>query len=123
MMLRNSFYQIKDEQFSDNILKAVLDIEPDHYVFNGHFPEQPIVPGVFQIQLIKELLSHVTKATLQLDTSKEIKFLRPISPEVFKGLEVIITIKEQTEEQISFSSQIKNSKAVFLKYRGIYKVL
>lgn len=122
MMLRNNFYEVKQEQFEENAVHAILDLNAAHEVFEGHFPEQPIVPGVFQIQVIKELLAKATNSKLQLDASKEIKFLRPISPEAFKNLEVIINIKDQSENAISFSAQMKNAEAVFLKYRGVYKV-
>ncbi len=123
MVLKNNFFQIRSEQFSENILNVNVQIDETQEVFKGHFPDQPIVPGVFQLQIIKELLMHTFKTGLRLETSKEIKFIRPISPEVFKNLDVLIRIKDRTKEHITFSAQIKNSEAVFLKYRGIYKML
>ncbi len=45
---------------------SALHIEPHAACFNGHFPQRPILPGVVQLQLIVDHLSHSTAQPLAL---------------------------------------------------------
>ncbi len=122
-ILTNSFYVMNAMHVGENSVLASIILNASHEVFKGHFPEHPVVPGVFQIQIIKEFLEEFTNSKLQLETSKEIKFIQPITPAMFENLNVKIEIKEKTNEQITFSAQLKNAESVFMKFRGTYKIV
>ncbi|MEP6663612.1 MAG: hypothetical protein ABJC04_08100 [Verrucomicrobiota bacterium] len=50
-------------------------------VFAGHFPDRPILPGVFQIEMARVLAEKVLSDALQVREVARAKFLRPILPE------------------------------------------
>ena len=55
--LRNDFYTVKEKkQISEKEISVVIELNQQHAIYSGHFPDQPIVPGVCQIQIVKELL-------------------------------------------------------------------
>ena len=55
-MLLNNFYTIKSiDKKDDQNYTVVLFINENHEVFKGHFPGNPIMPGVCMMQIIKEL--------------------------------------------------------------------
>jgi len=48
--------------------------------FKGHFPDNPILPGLCQIQCILVLLSRVLKKNIILNSIKKIRFLNTVLP-------------------------------------------
>jgi 3-hydroxyacyl-[acyl-carrier-protein] dehydratase len=50
-------------------------------VFAGHFPGRPLVPGIFQIELVQLAAETILRSSLELRTIDRAKFLRPILPE------------------------------------------
>ena len=49
--------------------------------FNGHFPGQPILPGVCQIQCAVSLLSKAMSTPLKLASVVKVKFLNTVGPD------------------------------------------
>ncbi len=50
--------------------------------FSGHFPENPILPGIAQIGIVFELLKKTNDHPLVLDSVKRIRFKKAIGPEI-----------------------------------------
>ena len=80
MLIENFYKMLSIIQGDDNSLKASLEIDKDHPVFQGHFPGFPVVPGVCMMQIIKELLEEKLGKNLQLVSAGSIKFLSLINP-------------------------------------------
>lgn len=66
--------------------------------FHGHFPGNPILPGIAQIALITEILNRADASGYTLDTVKRVKFLSPALPE--KTLSAEVTCRPGDEEAI-----------------------
>ena len=95
-MLISSFFKIKkiDKKNSINF-EVKLEINKDDAVFEGHFPKQPIVPGVYSITMVKEVVEYVLQEKLTLNKAKDIKFFVPIIPDKNQFLNLILEIKYQ----------------------------
>lgn len=79
-MLLNDLYTITATSSSDDILEAKIRLDQSHKIYKGHFPGQPITPGVVEIQMIKEVLGHHLNRTLELETVGRCKFLSVLDP-------------------------------------------
>ncbi|RZK17507.1 MAG: 3-hydroxyacyl-ACP dehydratase [Hymenobacter sp.] len=80
-MLQNSFYTLEGApETTATSVHATIRLNPAHAIFTGHFPGQPVVPGVCMLQIIKELLEGATQQTMQLVTAGNIKFLTVLTP-------------------------------------------
>ena len=55
-MLINDFFQIQNIDSLPNSIEAKIELNASHQIFDGHFPNNPITPGVIQLQIVKELL-------------------------------------------------------------------
>ncbi len=69
-MLLKDLYKIKSFTYADGKVNTEVIINKDHEIFTGHFPDNPVMPGVCMIQIIKEL----TEKALDLTLFMEYKF-------------------------------------------------
>lgn len=59
---------------------ARFDIPPDHPCFPGHFPGQPILPGVLLLERVMSLAQASLGQSLNECTVYNVKFLAPVAP-------------------------------------------
>ena len=59
---------------------ARFDIPPDHPCFPGHFPGQPILPGVLLLERVMSLAQTSLRQPLNECTVYNVKFLAPVAP-------------------------------------------
>lgn len=91
-MLLPGFYKILEIHFNDNQLQAVIELNKEHNVFKGHFPNNPVTPGVCMLQIFKELTEQVTHKTLFIKECTNVKFMALINPETDPILQISIDI-------------------------------
>lgn len=81
-MLLKDFYKLQSlDKTGSNVYTAGITINAGHEVFKGHFPGNPVTPGVCMIQIIKELAQEITGSSLQMKSASNVKFLAIINPE------------------------------------------
>ena len=120
-MFVNDFYTYRLIRQTDDVIEATITINPKHRIFDGHFPEYPLVPGVVQIQIIKEVASQCLNGQLQLVQSKSIKFLAMISPLQVQELQLRIAYRFLDENHYKIEAQLYNDTRSFLKLKGTYR--
>jgi 3-hydroxyacyl-[acyl-carrier-protein] dehydratase len=119
-MLNNTFFSFTTPETDGGLLKTTISLNPAHNIFKGHFPGNPVVPGVCMMQMIKEVLENQLDKKLQLVKADNIKFLSFINPNQHKqvGLEIKISM---LDEQVKADAQLVNEGIVFLKFKGVFK--
>ncbi len=121
-MLIEGLYKVNEITQVNSEITATISLNPTHDIFNGHFPGNPIMPGVCMMQVIKELTEEVLKEELFLQKSTNIKFMAKINPEVNPDL--LIKIDYSVEDGIV---KLKNSTyfddTLALKLSSIYKIV
>ena len=81
-MLMNDFYTYRDAHKSDHSFTCKIIFNPQHDIFKGHFPGQPVVPGVCMMEMVKEFLQQVMGKQLWLRNAGNVKFLQLITPDI-----------------------------------------
>ena len=79
-MLIKEFYKIISLSSDEFGINSTIKLNQDHEVYKGHFPEQPIVPGVIQLQIVKEILESHLQKKLFMGNVIQVKYLIPITP-------------------------------------------
>ena len=128
-MLLNDFYRIieekkSEEDITDGTLKHQfykLKLNGSHPVFEGHFPGNPVVPGVCQIEMIRELVGRVSGIDFKLSDADNIKFLAMISPALYPEVSMNLDVKEIVGQLANVNGSIFNDEMIFLKFRGTFK--
>ena len=99
-----------------------MKLHKEHDVFKGHFPGNPIMPGVCMIQMIKELTEQVTGKALFLSAASNVKFMAKISPEENEIIDLVLTITED-DTMIKVKNITSYEETVALKLTATFKVI
>jgi 3-hydroxyacyl-[acyl-carrier-protein] dehydratase len=96
----------------------------EHKIFDGHFPGEPILPGVCMVQFVRECLEKVLNKKLQLNSSKTVKFINIINPINEKLLVLEIKTTYTEDGLVEARAVIKNNESkVFFQMRGVWDLL
>ena len=121
-MLILEFYTIEDFQLAENKVIAKLRLNPKHEIYTGHFPDQPIVPGVVQLQIVKELVEKATNQKMMMTEMSFAKFLRMIIPQTSALITFVIDFN-QKNNAISFAAQITGEEVTYSKVKGTFSIV
>lgn len=113
-MLNDNLYKIDSFSNQDGKIEASVTINAAHKIFEGHFPGQPVLPGVCMMQIFKELVEKALSLQLFLYQADSSKFLSMVDPRVSPELTFIIDYTT-TEGYVKASAVLKGKEATFLK--------
>ncbi len=121
-MLNKDFFKIIEFIENDdnvNQFAARIELNAGHDIFKGHFPGEPIVPGVCLLQMAKEILEERLKVKLQLIKAPNVKYLSIVNPDVDPAIEYQFQVN-RLEQQITADISAKNHEAVCIKMKVVY---
>lgn len=114
-MLRPDFYTLASFD-SDrlSVVEATVILHPEHSIFAGHFPGQPVVPGVCMLQIIKECLEQAVSRKLLLNQAASIKFLTMLVPTA--GQEILLRAEFNCATDVLISNaSLHTAASTFIK--------
>ena len=94
-MLIKGLYTVTEFQYKEQEVKSIVELNKDHEIFKGHFPGNPVTPGVCMLQIIKELTEQALGKSLLLTVASNIKFMAIINPNLNPTLSLLISITEE----------------------------
>ncbi len=109
MLLRNNLYTVTHKEVDGLKGHFVLALNPSCFIYQAHFPGEPITPGVCIVQMGKELLEDLLEENLQkkvgleISKVKNVKFLSVISP----NESTVITYQMKKVEMSEDGSEMK----------------
>lgn len=119
-MTNKRLINIFSRELTSNNIEIGFKINPEHIVFKGHFPDNPIVPGVLEMQVAEMFLLESLLIDAKLFSISNVKFSRPIFPNnnnsylcqinylINEGfLECVIFIKDCSFTYMSMQSKYK----------------
>ncbi|MEG1553484.1 MAG: hydroxymyristoyl-ACP dehydratase [Rikenellaceae bacterium] len=95
--MNNKVFKVKFLSSSEQVFKYSAEVITSHIIFNGHFPQHPVVPGVCTINMIKDCIEDIVSRQVRYDYIKECKFLSAIEPSSHSILNVNMTIEEESD--------------------------
>jgi 3-hydroxyacyl-[acyl-carrier-protein] dehydratase len=121
-MLKDEFYKITSINAESNVINATLVINETHKIFKGHFPGQPVVPGVCMMQMVKEITAIALEKELQLIKADELKFLQVIDPRGNKEIKVRIQYSSASATALSMSATLVIENSICFKLKGSFRI-
>lgn len=116
-MTRN-FFNITSIHRDESKIDASVRLNPAHEIFKGHFPDMPIVPGVFILEITKNIAKTVFNQSFTYTTVDDCRFVSLINPEETPQIDFsIIFDMERGKIQcvVSAQQQIKAKIKAHLK--------
>jgi 3-hydroxyacyl-[acyl-carrier-protein] dehydratase len=121
-MLLHDFYKIISlEKTAESKYLVMILINEEHEVFQGHFPGNPIMPGVCMMQIIKELTEQITKSSLFMQSLSNVKFMALINPFNTPELRLELDIVTTDEGLIKVKNISYFNDTVALKLSSVYR--
>ncbi|MBA4145538.1 MAG: hypothetical protein C0523_07240 [Cytophaga sp.] len=118
-MLLNDFFHILHCKNEQQTITATLQINKQHAVFNGHFPGQPVVPGVCMMQMVKEVLERETQQKYLIREADHLKFLTLLDPTVHPEIEAEIK-SESTTDGLKVVATLFTGDVIFFKIKSTF---
>jgi 3-hydroxyacyl-[acyl-carrier-protein] dehydratase len=118
-MLKDDFYRIVTLDTSNPLVTGLLELNPGHAIFKGHFPGTPVVPGVCMMQIVKEITEIKAGKSLRLSTADLMKFLAVVDPMVNKELTLELSYNH-TGDQVHVSASLSAGGKVCFKFKGTF---
>jgi 3-hydroxyacyl-[acyl-carrier-protein] dehydratase len=115
-LLLNNLYSIQSLAESENQIEAAIILRPDHAIFSGHFPGQPVLPGVCMMEMVAEVMGDYLKTSFRISGGPLIKFLRMIDPRMNPLIH--LEIKYHPSSPITITNgRIFAGSDVFMKFQ------
>lgn len=121
-MLLKNFYKVeKIEKIAEGKYSAIIFLNNEHAIFKGHFPGNPVTPGVCMMQIIKELSQEITGKPLLMTSASNVKFMALINPDTHPRLRLELDISGDLESEIKVKNVTYFDETVALKLTNSYK--
>lgn len=119
-MCLKDLYRISEFAADEGSFSAAISFNPEHDIFNGHFPAQPVVPGVCLIHIVKEITSRISGEKMQLQKGINTKFLQLIDPRKSPGLSIQGMFSSTETGEMRITATISGEETTFFKFKGIF---
>lgn len=110
------FYQTERYESEGGTVCATIRLHSQHDIFKGHFPNNPVTPGVCMLQIFKELTENHLQRKLQIKECSNVKFMALINPEIHPVLQLDLTVSEAELDvfKVKATASFENTTAIKL---------
>jgi 3-hydroxymyristoyl/3-hydroxydecanoyl-(acyl carrier protein) dehydratase len=100
------WYELIDiESSEDREIRANIQVPAESPWFDGHFPGEPVLPGLAQISMVFDIIQQASEGQWSVSSVSRVRFKRIVRPE--DRLEVIAAPLKKEADGFSFSIQNK----------------
>lgn len=119
MNLLKDFYQVLSiDSSSPSACVIKLELNAKHPVYSGHFPGNPVLPGVCTLQIIKECTEAFWEGSFQYTQIGSCKFLSAINPVTHRRLTLTLSLNRQEENNFRLIAEGTAEENPFIKLKA-----
>lgn len=122
-MFLDTLFHIDSEQISDNQADFTVRLNPSHPIYKGHFPNDPITPGVCVVQIAIDLFTHLRRQEYILSQAKNIKFIQIIRPHEYEQVEYRLSWEPLDDGNYTVKVVVAHNETIFSKMSVILTAL
>lgn len=118
MLLENKFYRVLSEERGEGLsAKYRVAILPECNVYDGHFPGDPVCPGVCNIETIKECAILLCGEQLRYSTIKQCRLTALATPTVCPEVGVQVNLSP-SGEGYALQATIADDRQTYMILKG-----
>jgi len=118
MRLQNEMFTVVSEAIDEMQIR----LNAEHFIYQAHFPGNPITPGVCIVQIIGELLQNrLGGKSLMLDRIVNLKFVSIISPTEHPEVTVKFSSVQPEEDECKVKGTLEAEGTVLTKFSVVFK--
>ena len=119
-MLLDDFFYINKIQKNEDAILATLMVNAEHPIFLGHFPGQPVVPGVCMMEMMKETMAKGLSVHLRILKSENMKFLTVQDPRINPLVNAEIRYSEK-DGKFGINAILFAGDVIFFKLKATFE--
>ncbi|MDR2038535.1 MAG: hypothetical protein LBQ60_11490 [Bacteroidales bacterium] len=112
MKLKGDLYNVVDLHKDADKIEYILRLNPSHFIYQAHFPGNPVTPGVCILQIVKELSMEHLQCDLFLKKISKVRFLHVIHPVENNQVNLTLTIS-QDDHSYKATATVYNQERTF----------
>ncbi len=118
-MLLGNYYRVDSIRKEDG--ESIFDISlvPECPVYDGHFPGDPVSPGVCNIQMIKECAESIVGMHLMLEELVQCRLTSVVSPMTCPRISVYISLSEGSDAGFILKASLRNGNVSCMTLKAV----
>lgn len=117
-MFRNDLYTLLENRAEVAGVCFRIRLNAEHPLFKGHFPAQPVLPGVCTLSIVRECLADIVACPVRFTEIRECKFTAAVDPRTTPELEIRLTAANG-----ALQSSVTDGERTILKLKAQYAPL
>lgn len=122
MLLKDKFYSIIKEEKTEGQGTYHVAILPDCNVYEGHFPGDPVCPGVCNIETIKECAMMLTGKDLRIKSIKQCRLTTIATPTVCPEVDIQVNATDNNDGTMLIVATIADDKQTYMTFKGTCQI-
>jgi 3-hydroxyacyl-[acyl-carrier-protein] dehydratase len=119
MKRASDLYTIRITGITGTRISALVLLDPEHAIYDGHFPGFPLTPGVCQVAMIRDILRKGLDRSFRLTGAKFVKFTAMHQPGNSRELTAELSYREE-REVVAVDAKLSHMEGTVLKMKGTY---
>jgi 3-hydroxyacyl-[acyl-carrier-protein] dehydratase len=95
-----------------------VSLNKTHRIYQGHFPQQPVVPGVCMMLMTREIAEKAMGCNLMYKEVSNIKFMSLVDPAINNELTIKLTIDSIETGGYNVKASIEFVDKIFFTIKG-----
>lgn len=100
-MFKDDFFSVIEQAAPEpDVAIFTVRFHPEHTIYQVHFKNNPITPGVLIVQIVKELFSVLKQEKFSIKKIKSVRFTHPIAPTEYPEAQFRLDMQEPDNEEL-----------------------
>lgn len=117
-MLIENYYTILNSEIATDSASYEVALNSDCKVYEGHFPQKAVCPGVCNINMIKELAEKTIGKPLKLSAIQQCRLTTLLTPDEYPSVCVKLSFTSEVEHEYKLLATIGNNEDIYLSLKA-----
>lgn len=115
----NDYFTILRSEATDNLSGVVsIRLNAHSIIYEGHFPGEPVSPGVCNIEMIRECAEAVHGHALRINRIKQCRLTTLVTPLNHSTADVTINLQEQEPNTYRLTATLGKGEETYLTLKA-----